>query len=162
VAAATRGGCKTLRKAGERLGSDALDGDKPIFFQARDLARERIKFAVAGKNARHRARGQRREQAADEVVGVGRHRDGGGIGQGQHRGDASLYARQEYPEYRLPFPVGEARGIFQRAAVAPARRVRPEMMAVRGEMNARGIGATEFAEMLAQIERHALGSAVYL
>jgi hypothetical protein len=36
------------------------------------------------------------------------------------------------------------------------------MMAVRGEMNARGIGATEFAEMLAQIERHAFGSAAYL
>jgi hypothetical protein len=36
------------------------------------------------------------------------------------------------------------------------------MMAVRGEMNARRIGATEFAEMLAQIERHAFGPAVYL
>ena len=95
-------------------------------------------------------------------MGVGRHRDGGGIGQGQHRRNCPLHARHEHPEYRLPFPVGKARGIFQCAAVAAARRVRPEMMAVRGEMNARGIGATEFAEMLAQIERHAFGSAVYL
>ena len=62
----------------------------------------------------------------------------------------------------FPIPVYRSRGILERAAVTPARRVRPEVMAVRGEVDARRIGPAEFAEIAAQVERHAPGSAVYL
>src|SRR5215471_5034481 len=69
-------------------------------------------------------------------------------------------AADELTEDRLPFVVGEPRGVGERAAMGLARRVRPEMMAVRREMNASGLRRAELGEMPAQIERHhALGLA---
>ena len=85
-----------------------------------------------------------------------------GSGNARIRGDAPLHARHQRPEHVLPFLVGEPRGILERAAMTSARRVRPEVMAVRGEVDARRIGAAEFAEIAAQVERHAPGSAPYL
>src|SRR6516165_5831207 len=76
-----RGGGKALGKARERFGGDALDGDEPVFLEAGDLAREGMEFAIARENARRRARRQRGDEPPDEVVGVGRERDGRGIGQ---------------------------------------------------------------------------------
>src|SRR5262252_3368320 len=77
---------------------------------AGDLAREGMKFAVARENARRGARRLRGDEPADEIVGVGRERDGGGIGQGENAGDAALRARDELTEDHLPFVVGEPRG----------------------------------------------------
>jgi hypothetical protein len=119
-----------------------------------------VKLAVAGENARDGARRQRRQQAADEVVGVGRERDGGGIGQTEERGDAPLHARHQRPEDRLPFGVGEARGVGERTAMGGAGGVWPVMMAVRGEMDAPRRGGAELGEMAAQVEGHAGGLAV--
>jgi hypothetical protein len=41
-----------------------------------------------------------------------------------------------------------------------AGRIRPEMVAVRRQMDAPGLSGTKLAEMVAQIERHAGGLAV--
>jgi hypothetical protein len=46
------------------------------------------------------------------------------------------------------------RGIVERATMRRARRVRPKMVAVRGEMNASGLRGAKLGEMLAQIEGH--------
>ena len=108
VAATTRGGCEALGKARERLSRDPLDGNESVFFQAGDLAREGMKFAVAGENARRRAGRQCREQAADKVVGVGRDRDGGGIRQRQHGGNARA-ARAAAASRRRP-PISRRQG----------------------------------------------------
>ncbi len=99
----------------------------------------------------HRQRG---EEAPDEIVRVGRERDGRGIRQGEDRCDAALRARHHFAEDDLPLVVGQPRGVGECPAMSLARRVRPEMMAVRGKMDAAGPGATELAEMLAEIERH--------
>ena len=162
MAAAAGGGGEALAKARERFGGDALDGDESVFLEAGDLAREGMKFAVARENARHRARRQRGDEPADEVVGVGRERDGRGIGQGENGGDATLRARDELAEDRFPFVVGEPRGVGERAAMGLARRVRPKMMAVRRQMNAPRLRRAKLGEMPAQIERHhAPGLAAY-
>jgi hypothetical protein len=125
-----------------------------------DLAGEGMKFAVAGENARDCARRERGQQATDEVVGVGRERDGRGIGQAEELGDATLHARHQRPEDRLPFGVGEPCGVGERAAVGGAGSVRPVMMTVRGEMDAPRRGGAELGEMVAQVEGHAVGLAV--
>ena len=160
VAAATRGGGEALGKACERLGGDALDGDEPVFLEAGDLTREGVKFAVARENARRRAPRQRGEEPADEVVGVGRERDGRGIGQGQNGGNAALRARDEFTEDHLPFGVGEPRGVGERLAMGLARRVGPKMMAVRRKMNASRLRGAKLGEVATQIEGHAVGLAV--
>jgi len=96
-------------------------------------------------------------------VGVGRERDGRGIGQAENGGDAVLRARDELAEDHLPFGVGEPRGVGERAAMGVACGVRPKMMAVRREMDARRLRRAKLGEMPAQIERHhAPGLAAYL
>ena len=162
MAAPARRRCKSFGKARERLGGYALDGDKPVFLEAGDLAREGVEFAVARENARRHSRRQRREQASDEIMRVGRERDGRGIGQRQPGGDAALHARNQIAKNHLPFVVGESRGIAECAAMGRAGCIRPEMMTVRCQMNAPGLRATKLAEMAAQIERHRpLGPAAY-
>src|SRR5262249_31119421 len=84
---------------------------KPASRRAGNGAREERNCAVAGERARRRARRQRGDEPADEVVGVGRERDGRGIGQAENGGDAALRARDEFTEDRLPFVVGEPRGV---------------------------------------------------
>ena len=144
------------------LGGYALDGDKPVFLEAGDLAREGVEFAVARENARRQSRRQRREHAFDEIVRVGRKRDGRGIGQREPSGDAALHARNQIAKNNLPFVVGESRGIAECPAMGRAGCIRPEMMTVRCQMNAPGLRATKLAEMAAQIERHRpLGPAAY-
>src|SRR5262249_16345685 len=81
------------------------------------------------------------------IVGVGRERNGGGIGQAEDGRDAALRARDELAEDHLPFVVGEARGIGDRAAVGVARRVRPKMMAVGPEMNAPRLRPPQLRQM---------------
>jgi hypothetical protein len=77
-------------------------------------------------------------------------------------GDAALHARDQIIEYHLPFVVGEPRGIGECPAMRRAGCVRPEMMAVRRQMNPPGLRATKLAEMVAQIERHRpLGPTAY-
>ena len=162
MAAAPRRGCEAVGKARERLGGDPLDGDQPVLFETGDLAPERVELAVAGEDAQPPVRRQRRNEAADEVVGVGRERDGRGIGQRENGGNAALHARHQRAEDRLPFVVGEPRGVGERPAMGVAGRVRPEMMAVRREMDAPRLRRAKLAEMTAQVERHrAAGPAVY-
>jgi hypothetical protein len=160
VSAAPRRRCEAVGKARERLGGDALDGDEPVLLEACDLAGEGVKLAVTGENARDRARRQRRQEASDEVVRVGRERDGAGVGQAEERGDAALHARHQRPEDHLPFGVGEPCRIGERPAVSGAGGVRPVMMAVRSEVDAPRRGGAELGEMTAQIEGHAGGLAV--
>src|SRR5439155_15153177 len=81
MAAAARRRGKPLAEAVERLGANALDRDQSFFFKARDLAREGMKFAVARQYARTASRRQRGEEAPEEIVRVGRERDGRRIGQ---------------------------------------------------------------------------------
>ena len=82
------------------------------------------------------ARRQRGEEPSDEIVGVGRERDGRGIGQAEDGDDAALRARDELAEDSLPFVVGEPRGVGERPAMGVACGVRRKMMAVRREMDA--------------------------
>jgi hypothetical protein len=119
-----------------------------------------VKLAVAGENARDCARRERGQEAADEVVRVGRERDGAGVGQVEERGDPALHARHQRPEDRLPFGVGEARGVGERPAMSGAGGVRPVMMTVRGEVDAPRGGGAKLGEMAAQVQSHAIGLAV--
>ena len=138
VAAAARRGREALGKARERLGGDPLDGDQPVLLEAGDLTGEGVEFAVAGEHARQPICRQRGEEAPDEIVRVGRERDRRGIGQGEDRGDAALRARDHFAEDDLPLVVGQPRGVGECPAMSLARRVRPEMMAVRRKMDAAG------------------------
>ncbi len=88
--------------------------------------------------------GSAENEAADEVVGVGRHRDSGGVGQSQQRGNARCTRGISAPTTVSHFVSARPRGIFECRGGSRGARVRPEMMAVRGEMNARRIGATKF------------------
>src|SRR4029450_1538398 len=98
----------------------------------------------------------------EEVVGVGCNGVVRGIGKAENGGDAALRARDERAEDRLPFVVGEPRGVGERRAMGVARRVRAKMVAVRREMDAPRLRRAKLGEMPAQIERHhALGLAAY-
>src|SRR5262249_21837416 len=154
MAAATRGGGEALGKARERFGGDALDGDEPVFLEAGDLAREGMKIAVARENTRRRARPERGEEPAGRIRGGCREREWRGSGQTENGGDAALRARDEFTEDRLPFVVGEPRGVGERAPMGVACRIRPKMMAVRREMDAPRLRRAKLGEMPAQIERH--------
>src|SRR5262249_41156263 len=157
------GGGKARGKAGDGVGGEALEGEEPVSREGGDRAREGMKFAVARENTRRRARRQRGEEPADEVVGVGRECDGRGIGQAENGGDAALRARDEFTEDRLPFVVGEPRGVGERAPIGVACRIRPKMMGRRRRMEAPWLRRAKLGEMPAQIERHhALGLAAYL
>src|SRR5262245_10342703 len=68
--------------------------------------------------------------------------------------------RDQRPEDRLPFGIGEARRVGERVAVGGAGGVRPVMMTVRGEVDAPRRGGAELGEMAAQVEGHAGGLAV--
>lgn len=154
MAAAARHGRKSLAEVCKRLGGYAFDSDKAFFLQTADLPREGVEFTVARENARRHSCRQRREQASDEIVRVGCERDGRVIRQREPDGDAALYARDQITKDHLPFVVGEPRGIAECPAVRRAGCIRPEMMAVRRQMNATGLRGAKFAEMLAQIEHH--------
>jgi hypothetical protein len=67
-----------------------------------------------------------------------------------------LHARHQRAEDRLPLVVGEPCRIGERATMGVACRVRPEMMAVRREMDTRRRRSAKLAEVVAQIERHGI------
>src|SRR4029450_11423677 len=98
MAASPPRGRKPLAEAIEGLVGYTLEGDEGVFFEAGDLARKGMEFAVARENAHSLAGRQRREQASEEIVRVGRERDRCRMGQlerggGGGRSNSGVLAR---------------------------------------------------------------------
>ena len=102
-----------------------------------------------------RSHRQRGEEAPHEIVRVGRERDRcAGSGKARIAAMPRCARGITSPKIDLPFVVGQPRGVGECPAMSLAGRVGPEMMAVRGKMDAAGPAPQKLAEMLAEIERH--------
>src|SRR3546814_3031478 len=103
--------------------SDVCSSDLPrhrrqaLLLQARRLAREAVKLAVAGQDARRPLDGQATQDAAQEVVGVGRKGEARPIieapnAQTEVARDAALHRRHHLAEDVRPLAVGQPRGVL--------------------------------------------------
>ena len=131
---------KAVAERLERFGGDRIDFEPTVFGPASELAPGRVEFAVAGEDAQFRRIGARagRDEADEEIVGVGREDDGRRIGDAKLVRDIGLGLGPDRIHYLVPFHVGEAGGVLPAFDLPVERSVGPEMMAMRGEVEPPG------------------------
>ena len=152
VEAVLRGGDQPVEAGGVRGGGDARDRHQPVFLQPRELAGQGMEFGIGGQDAGRPAGRQGREDPQQEIMGVRREDQRGGVGQRQLAGDLRAEIRQHRSQHLGPFPVLQPRGGVPGLDLGGAGHVGPGVVAVGGDMQPRGIGGEEAGEMGAQIQ----------
>ena len=94
------------------------------------------------------------DQPVDEFEGIRRRHQRCLIGQLEMARDTGSYRGPHLAEDNFPFVVELARGVLPGQSLRVESDVRPERMAVRGEMQAPWIAVAEAGESSAQIERN--------
>ena len=79
---------------------------------------------------------QARRQPADELVGVGRDRDGSAAGKLQMFGERCLHPRDHVAEHHVPLVAREPCRVAPALLLCCERHVGPVVMAVAGEVDA--------------------------
>ncbi|MNI50190.1 hypothetical protein D3C73_1048360 [compost metagenome] len=130
-----------LERGQGHAGDDGLAGLLPAF----RLAPKGVELAVGGQDA-HGRPVDRRDDAQQDVVGVGGEDQPVGRGQAQFAGDVALSLGDDLAEDQVPFAVGEAIGLGPGLDLAVEAGVGPQVMAVGGEMQPFGIEAERARE----------------
>src|SRR4051812_15559845 len=89
-------------------------------------------------------------------MGVGREDDRVGHAGAELRGDFALSFGPNLAHDLVPFAVGEPRGVLPRLELSVVAGVGPQMMTVRREMQALGIGVQALAEQRLETQRSVL------
>ena len=112
------------------------DDLEPRLAQPRELAAQRVELAVGAHEPRARAQVERREQADDELVGVGAQRDlAVRVAEQRPKAGAHLLGLGERPP---PLLVHVARGVVEGLDLALERDVRPRLVGVPGQQQPLG------------------------
>ena len=129
---------EALGEGGEGMQRHPRDHGFAGLFPAFRLAAERVKLAVGGQDA-HRLCLHARDDAQQDVVGVGRKDQTVGRGQVQLLGHVRLRLGNDLAEDQVPLAVGEAVGLGPGLHLRVETGVWPQVMAVGGEMQPLGI-----------------------
>ena len=148
---------QAVRKGVEWFGVDPVEGDPPLFRPARELASSAVEFAVGGQYPqRSGLAGCRRHQADQEVMGIRGEDDCVGLPGSKLTSDVALRLGPDLAHDLVPLAVGQARRVVPGFDLAVKAGVRPEVMAVGGEVQAGGIGAEASAEQSFEAQRAVL------
>jgi len=103
------------------------------------LSAKAVKLAI-GRQHPQRSGRMRRYKAYQEIMGIGGEAERRGIGQLQFIRDMLLRFGPDRPHDPVPFVVRQRRRVLPGGKMTGMAGIGPEMMAVRGEMQAVGIG----------------------
>ena len=136
MVAALRRGDEAIGEVGEGFDRHPRYRGQAVFLETRHLAREAVEFAVAGQDARRPPRRQAGQEAADEVMGIGRESQSLGIIEREVARDAPLHLGNHLAEDMRPLAIGQPRRILPACQLSIEGHVGPVVMAVRGEVQA--------------------------
>ena len=132
-------------------GFACVEVEPAIFGPAGELAASGMEFAVAGQDAEagRVGAGAGGGEADDEIMGVGGEDDRGRIAAAELDGNLGLGFAPQWEHHMAPLAIGESGGIIPALDLAVKAGVGPQMMAVRGDVQAvwRG-GKTARKQML--------------
>ena len=154
---ASRGLEEALGECVERLDGDALDRRGAGLLPARELPPRTVEFPVAGQHSdRPASSGRRGEQADEELMRVRREDDRIGLPGPELSRDVALRLGPDLVHHLVPLAVGEPGRIVPRLDLSLEARVRPKVMAVRGEVQPVGIGDEAAREQRLETQRSVL------
>ena len=144
----------------ERLGGDLVERDPPCLRPARELPPRAVELAVGGENPQRSGLAARRrgDQADEEIVGARREHDRVGHAAAKLASDIRLGLGPDLIEDFVPLGVGQAGGVVPRLDLAVEAGVGPQMMAVRGEVQALRICGQTPAEQPLETQRSVLSA----
>ena len=135
IVPAARGGLgKAIREIRDRLHRDARELGQARLLEPARLAREAVELAIGAEQPRRPPGRQARQQTVQEPVAVGREDDVLGPAQAEDARDAPLGGGGDLAQDRLPLAIGQARRVQPTARLGLEGHVRPQVVAVRGEV----------------------------
>ncbi len=148
VIAARRGLEEPVGQALERFGRDLVERDRAVFRPARELAPGAMELAIGRQDLERTVPAPRRgrDQPDQEIVGVRRKDDGGGVAAAELARHMALRLGPDLVHHLVPLAVGETGGVVPGVGLPGEAGVGPQMMAVRREMQSvrvRGEAARE-------------------
>ena len=146
--AAGGGPGEARREVRNRLDRDAGDARQTLLLESAHLARETVELAVGGEHLDDAPGGQAGEDPVQQSVGVGRESDVLGPAQAEDARHVFLGRRIGLAEDLLPLAVGQARCVQPALLLGLEGHVRPEVVAMCGEVQALRVRLQESPKVL--------------
>jgi len=140
VPAPRHGGQHPLGERLERLGRNDLDLGLSGFLPAQELAPSRVELGIRGQHAERALALDPRDQAEQELMRGGREGDAPRVGPADPARHPLLEPGEQLAEDHLPLAIEALDREVGRSRMPLQRPVQPPVVAVRGEVQAVGVG----------------------